>query len=100
MTPDDLDERLREMGYGPGSDLSNLHYATLPSLPPLDTPEGGKAVAEPAAEEPAVEESTAGPRRSGRGHAAPVEKPAATKSKKSKKEEPVDELEEEAESRE
>jgi hypothetical protein len=41
MTESDLYERLDEMGYGPGSDLSHLHYYLLPSLPPLDTPDGG-----------------------------------------------------------
>ena len=46
MTLDDLQERLEAMGYGPESDLSNLHYASLPSLPPLNSPEGAKAVLE------------------------------------------------------
>jgi hypothetical protein len=46
MTLDDLQERLEAMGYGPESDLSNLHYASLPSLPPLNSPEGAKAVVE------------------------------------------------------
>jgi hypothetical protein len=56
-----------------------------------------KAVAEPVVEDAAAaEEPAAGPRRSGRGHPAPVEKPpAASKAKKSKKEEPVDDAEEE-----
>lgn len=40
MTLDDLRERLEELGYGPGVDFSHLHYALLPSLPPLNTPEG------------------------------------------------------------
>lgn len=44
MTNADLAERLENMGYGPDDDLSHLHYALLPSLPPLDKPEGGKAV--------------------------------------------------------
>lgn len=44
MTEDDLHERLRELGLGPGTDLSHFHYALLPSLPPLDTAEGAKAV--------------------------------------------------------
>jgi hypothetical protein len=44
MTEDDLSERLENMGYGPDADLTNLHYALLPSLPGLDEPEGGKAV--------------------------------------------------------
>jgi hypothetical protein len=30
------------LGYGAHTDLSRLHYALLPSLPPLDTPEGGQ----------------------------------------------------------
>jgi hypothetical protein len=46
MTEDDLAERLENMGYGPTSDLSRLHYALLPSLPGLDEPEGGKVVVE------------------------------------------------------
>jgi hypothetical protein len=50
MTEDDLAERLENMGYGPDSDLSHLHYALLPSLPGLDQPEGGKAVVELARE--------------------------------------------------
>lgn len=44
MTEGDLYERLEDMGYGPDSDLSHLHYYLLPSLPPLDTPEGGLAL--------------------------------------------------------
>ncbi|MGA0895039.1 MAG: AAA family ATPase [Ilumatobacteraceae bacterium] len=43
MTHADLYERLSELGYGPHTDLRRLHYALLPSLPPLDTP-GGAAV--------------------------------------------------------
>ena len=42
MGEDDLYERLDEMGYGPNSDLSRLRYALLPSLPPLDSPEGAR----------------------------------------------------------
>jgi hypothetical protein len=41
MTEDDLAERLEDMGFGPESDLSHLHYYLLPALPPLDGPEGG-----------------------------------------------------------
>lgn len=41
MTEQDVRDRLTEFGYGPDDDLSNLHYALLPSLPPLDTPAGG-----------------------------------------------------------
>lgn len=44
MTEDDLRERLEDMGYGPGTDLSRFHYALLPTLPPLDTPHGGEAL--------------------------------------------------------
>lgn len=44
MTQDDLQERLEDMGYGPDTDLSHLHYASLPSLPPLDTAAGAQAV--------------------------------------------------------
>ena len=45
MTADDLKERLSAMGYNHTDDLSNLHYALLPILPPADAPEGGKAIA-------------------------------------------------------
>lgn len=45
MTADDLAERLVAMGYDETCDLSSLHYALLPSLPPADAPEGGKAIA-------------------------------------------------------
>lgn len=41
MTESDLRERLEDMGYGPGHDLSKFKYALLPSLGPLDTSEGG-----------------------------------------------------------
>lgn len=41
MGEDDLHERLGDMGHGPGSDLSLLRYALLPTLPPLDTAAGG-----------------------------------------------------------
>jgi Bifunctional DNA primase/polymerase, N-terminal/AAA domain len=44
MTEADLHERLTELGYGPETDLTNLHYALLPSLPPMDTIEGAKAL--------------------------------------------------------
>jgi hypothetical protein len=40
-TEDDLRERLADLGYGPHSDLSRLHYLSFPSLPALDTPRGG-----------------------------------------------------------
>jgi len=42
MSHADLYERLTMLGYGQHTDLSRLHYALLPSLPPLDTPEGGQ----------------------------------------------------------
>jgi len=45
MTAADVRERLRDMGCGPESDLSHLHYALLPTLPALDTEEGGIALA-------------------------------------------------------
>lgn len=45
MTQDDLLERLAAMGYDETCDLTNLSYALLPSLPPADAPEGGKAIA-------------------------------------------------------
>lgn len=45
MTQDDVRDRLEDMGHGPGSDLSRLKYALLPTLPPLDTAEGGAALA-------------------------------------------------------
>jgi hypothetical protein len=44
MTADDLRDRLTEFGYGATSDLSRLHYALLPTLPGLDTDEGGAAL--------------------------------------------------------
>lgn len=44
MTEGDLFERLSDLGYGPESDLSRLHYYLLPSLPPLDTAAGGQAL--------------------------------------------------------
>jgi hypothetical protein len=46
MTEADIYERLGDMGFGPDSDLSRLRYALLPSLPPLDEPEGAKALLE------------------------------------------------------
>jgi hypothetical protein len=44
MTQADLYERLVELGYGPDDNLQQLHYALLPSLPPLDSIEGARAV--------------------------------------------------------
>ena len=46
MTEDDVHERLEEMGFKSGDDLSRLVYYLLPSLPPLDTPEGGRDLCE------------------------------------------------------
>ena len=46
MTEADLFERLDAMGYGAGTDFSRLRYALLPSLPPLDTQQGGKVLLE------------------------------------------------------
>jgi hypothetical protein len=45
MTEDDVDERLRDFGYGPDTDLSRLVYVQHPTLPPLDTKRGGDALA-------------------------------------------------------
>lgn len=44
MTEADLRERLEDLDYGPDVDLSHLHYASLPSLPKLDTKEGAYAI--------------------------------------------------------
>lgn len=44
MTQSDLFERLTDLGYGPDDNLERLHYALLPSMPPLDTIEGARAV--------------------------------------------------------
>jgi hypothetical protein len=41
MTEDDLIDRLMDFGAGPDTDLSHLHYHSLPSLPALDTEQGG-----------------------------------------------------------
>jgi hypothetical protein len=38
-------ERLEAMGYDRTCDMSWLHYALLPTVPPADAPEGGKAIA-------------------------------------------------------
>ena len=49
MTRADLYERLESLGYGPpgtpDSPWQHLHYASLPSLPPLNTAEGARRVA-------------------------------------------------------
>jgi hypothetical protein len=44
MTEDDVEERLAAVGFGERDDLSCLHYALLPTLPPLDTREGAQAL--------------------------------------------------------
>ena len=44
MTEADVHDRLEDMGYGPGSDLSRLRYTLLPTMPPLDTAEGARAL--------------------------------------------------------
>jgi hypothetical protein len=44
MTEADIFDRLEDMGHGPGSDLSRLRYALLPTLPPLDTVTGADAL--------------------------------------------------------
>lgn len=41
MSEADVYERLSAMGYSEDDDLSHFHYASLPSLPPLDTFAGG-----------------------------------------------------------
>jgi hypothetical protein len=41
---DDLIERLADMGYRPG-DLTNLHYLSFPTMPPLDRADGGQDLA-------------------------------------------------------
>jgi hypothetical protein len=43
MTEDDVHERAVDFGLEP-ADLDRFKYYLLPSIPPLDTPEGGKAV--------------------------------------------------------
>jgi hypothetical protein len=45
MTEDDLEERLRDFGYGPQDDLTRLVYAQFPQIPPLDTEAGGDVLA-------------------------------------------------------
>ena len=44
MTKQILQERLKNMGATPDTDLTRLHYALLPPLLPMDTQEGGKQV--------------------------------------------------------
>ena len=44
MVEADLYERLEQFGYTEDDNLSHLHYALIPSLPPLNTPEGASAI--------------------------------------------------------
>jgi hypothetical protein len=44
MIESDLYERLEQFGYTEDDDLSHFHYAIIPSLPPLNTPEGATAL--------------------------------------------------------
>ena len=44
MVEADLYERLEQFGYTEDDDLSHLHYALIPSLPPLNTIEGASAM--------------------------------------------------------
>ena len=44
MVEADLYERLEQFGYTEDDDLSHLHYALIPSLPPLNTLEGASAI--------------------------------------------------------
>lgn len=46
MTESDLRERLEDMGHGPEVDFARLHYALLPMLAPLDTPQGAQELLE------------------------------------------------------
>ena len=41
MTEDDVQERAEAMGFVPDDLRTHLHYYLLPSMPPLDTDEGG-----------------------------------------------------------
>lgn len=43
-TPGDVVDRLRDLGYHDPAELDQLHYLSLPNLPPLDTPAGGDAL--------------------------------------------------------
>jgi len=44
QTEDDLWERLTSMGYGAGTDLSRFHYHLHPTIPTLDSWQGGMAL--------------------------------------------------------
>jgi hypothetical protein len=41
---DDLFDRVKDMGYGYGTDLSRVRYALLPTLRPPDTADGARAL--------------------------------------------------------
>ena len=44
MVEADLYERLEQFGYTEDDDFSHFHYALIPSLPPLNTPQGASAI--------------------------------------------------------
>lgn len=44
MSAQDIRDRLEAFGYSAADDLSNLHYALLPSIGGLDTPEGARTI--------------------------------------------------------
>jgi AAA domain len=44
MGPDDLRDRLEDLGYGPETHLDRLHYYQGPGMPPLDTDFGGEVL--------------------------------------------------------
>jgi hypothetical protein len=48
MTILDVVGRLEDMGYEQPDELKRLHYASLPTLPTLDTAEGGRAITDMA----------------------------------------------------
>ena len=48
MTIRDVVERLEDMGYDDPEALGRLHYASLPSLDPLDSETGGRAIVDMA----------------------------------------------------
>lgn len=48
MTERDLYERLRTIGYGPGTDFTHLHYRLGGNAPRLDSDEGGRQLVDAA----------------------------------------------------
>ena len=44
MSMQDIRDRLEAFGYGPEHDMSHLHYALLPSIGGLDTPDGARTI--------------------------------------------------------